>query len=528
MGARIAVPARNPGIEVEPEPRRLPAELVALGLEDAVAELLHRHAGLVRHHVQHRLPQVRVALAHHLVHACRRHPCVLQQAEGLAGLDRAQLPAVADQRQPRNIGIRRDPRQRLHLHGAHHRGLVEDQHGAAQGPARLFRLLRRGDAVAHVAVAREEPLQGAGRDVGLAREHMDRAGRRGQPDDPALSGQLGHRAQHGGLAGARMALHSHRPVGREQDRARRIALALVQPVRAQARPSTAASGDRPCPASRPARMPATMSRSALRARSVTKARSARLAGRLDQVPVAPQLGDAGIQLFERMPSAPVRQRPGAQVVGREHGAPFLQVLDGAAHHRERRRMLSRLAPGGTPMEPTPLRPAPRVPVPRRADLPGPDLATSQVELAGPAQPCAAACRAPPAVSSPACSPSSGRPCSPEAPGAGSRTRPASAAGSPRSRTPASGPPASAPWRSRWSFEPGPELVAVVGADQELRPLHRGELGAAPVPVPAARHVGDHRVGVKLRVEVAARQMAEGGRRQAVSPAPAGRRPVSGS
>ena len=37
------------------------------------------------------------------------------------------------------------------------------------------------------------------------------------------------------------------------------------------------AGDRPCPASRPARMPAMRSRSASRARSVTKARSARLA-----------------------------------------------------------------------------------------------------------------------------------------------------------------------------------------------------------------------------------------------------------
>ena len=57
--------------------------------------------------------------------------------------------------------------------------------------------------------------------------------------------------------------------------------------------------------------------------------------RLDQVPVAPQLGDPGVQRFERMTSAPVRQRPGAQVVGGEHGAPLLQVLHGAAHHRQR-------------------------------------------------------------------------------------------------------------------------------------------------------------------------------------------------
>ena len=65
------------------------------------------------------------------------------------------------------------------------------------------------------------------------------------------------------------------------------------------------------------------------------------------------------------------------------------------------------------------------------------------------------------------------------------------------------------------FEPGPELVAVVGPDQELRAFHRGEFGAAPAAVPAARHVGDHRMRVQLRVEVAARQVAEGRRRHAV-------------
>ena len=49
-----------------------------------------------------------------------------------------------------------------------------------------------------------------------------------------------------------------------------------------------------------------------------------------------------------------------------------------------------------------------------------------------------------------------------------------------------------------------------------------------VAVPAARHVGDHRVRVELRVEVAARQVAEGRRDHAVGPAHAACRPVSGS
>ena len=156
------------------------------------------------------------------------------------------------------------------------------------------------------------------------------------------------------------------------------------------------------------------------------------------------------------------------------------------------------------------------PLPGR--VPGPEPATSHAELAAPVPPCAAVCRAPPAVSLRACSPSPAPACSREAHGAGSRTRRASAAGSPRSRTPASGPPGSAPWRSR-SFEPGPKLVAVVGPHEKLRPFHRGELGAAPVPVLAARHVGDHRMGVQLRIQVAARQVAEGRRDHAVGPYP---------
>ena len=57
---------------------------------------------------------------------------------------------------------------------ATHRGFVEDQHRATQGLARFFRPFRRGDAVAHVAVTREEPLQGARRDIGFAFEHARR------------------------------------------------------------------------------------------------------------------------------------------------------------------------------------------------------------------------------------------------------------------------------------------------------------------------------------------------------------------
>ena len=62
---------------------------------------------------------------------------------------------------------------------------------------------------------------------GFAREHMDRAPRQGQPDGLPLPRQCRHRMQYGRFARASVGLHPHRPVGREQDRARSIVLSAV-------------------------------------------------------------------------------------------------------------------------------------------------------------------------------------------------------------------------------------------------------------------------------------------------------------
>ena len=78
---------------------------------------------------------------------------------------------------------------------------------------------------------------------------------------------------------------------------------------------------------------------------------------LDQVPVAPQLGNGGVKGIQRVPPGPVGQRPGTQVVGRQYGAPLLQMLDSLPHHRQRRRMRPRLGRGHkhglTATQPTP-------------------------------------------------------------------------------------------------------------------------------------------------------------------------------
>ena len=65
------------------------------------------------------------------------------------------------------------------------------------------------------------------------------------------------------------------------------------------------------------------------------------------------------------------------------------------------------------------------------------------------------------------------------------------------------------------LDPAFEFAAVEGADQQLRALQPDEVGAAPLSFGILRHVGDHRMGMKLRVEVAAGVMPEGRRHHAV-------------
>ena len=112
----------------------------------------------------------RIALAQHLVHHRGRHPGALEHSEGLAGIDRAELPCVADEHHAGDVELPRDAKERLHLHGADHRRLVDGEHGAC------VRLAAPGEAlgVGQVVEAGEEPLERAGLDAGAARERPDR------------------------------------------------------------------------------------------------------------------------------------------------------------------------------------------------------------------------------------------------------------------------------------------------------------------------------------------------------------------
>ena len=128
--------------------------------------------------------EIRIALAQHLVHHRGRHPGPLEHAEGLARVHRAKLPRVADEHHARDVELPRDAKERLHLHGANHRRLVDGEHGAC------VRLPAPGEAlgVGQAVKAGEEPLERAGLDTG------PRASARTAADDgasPCIRGMPG-------------------------------------------------------------------------------------------------------------------------------------------------------------------------------------------------------------------------------------------------------------------------------------------------------------------------------------------------
>ena len=182
--------------------------------------------------------------------------------------------------------------------------------------------------------------------------------------------------------------------------------------------------------------------------------------------------DGGVKGIKRVLPAPAGQRPSPQVVDRQHGAPLLQVLHRLSHHRQSGRLCPQLTPrGGRRCGPAP-RPGP---------LPG--------RAPAPAQ---------------ACSPSPAPACSREAPAGAGRERLQHGTAVARDLEPRHPAHKGRHRGVADLLQPGSQLVAVVGPDQQLRAFHRGEIGAAPAPVPAARHVGDHGMRVQLRIQVAAR------------------------
>ena len=194
----------------------------------APPEPVERLGRCALYQVEHCGLQVRVALAAHLVHHRRRHPRVLELAEGLARLHRPELAAVADEHEARDAEAVGDAKQRPRLRGAGERHLVYDDHRARVVAFQRIECFGIGYAVGHLAAAGEEPLERPAPEARLPRKCACRRRRRGEADDAAVAGQRHHAAQHHRLAGARVALHPDRAVGVFEDEPRRGALAVGQ------------------------------------------------------------------------------------------------------------------------------------------------------------------------------------------------------------------------------------------------------------------------------------------------------------
>ena len=85
------------GREAKPQGGRGLPERLGRHVVQIAAESVERLGGRALNHVEHRGPQVRVALAAHFVQHRRRHVRVLELSEGLARLHAPELAAVADE-----------------------------------------------------------------------------------------------------------------------------------------------------------------------------------------------------------------------------------------------------------------------------------------------------------------------------------------------------------------------------------------------------------------------------------------------
>ena len=160
--------------------RRPVSQILAVHLDDVGAQTRQGPSGLAGDDVEHRGLEVRVPLALDVVHQRRRHSRLLQLAEGLARLDRTELPAVAHHRHADDAQMVGDLEQPPGLVRAGKRHLVHHENRAGQ---EIFRIRLA------LSIPRQEPLQGPRRDPGFAGQRPCRARRRGETDDPLGPGE---------------------------------------------------------------------------------------------------------------------------------------------------------------------------------------------------------------------------------------------------------------------------------------------------------------------------------------------------
>ena len=286
------------GLVREREPHRAGrlTQARALGLVHPVSKRAQRRPRVTVSHRRDRGGQRRVALAQHLVHHRGRHACALEHPEGLARIDRAELAGVAEQHRAGHTQALGDAKERGHLRGADHRGLVQHQHRAGvvlPRPGEALSLLQRLEA-------REEGLERAGLDARPLAERAHRGGRRREPVEPGHAGKPGRCAQHRGLARARVPLHPDEPVRGAGDGRHRLALApgegdaareALRYRRSRQRPAYAA-----CAAHRRQQAPLRANRRLGHERALVPPR----VNRLDQRPVSDQPRYRRIDLGQRV------------------------------------------------------------------------------------------------------------------------------------------------------------------------------------------------------------------------------------
>ena len=206
--------ARSPGESLSQRAATAPAMLSAFTLRHAGAELLEGSSDVAGDARLDRLLQCGLALAHDLVHHCGPHARLLQLREGLAGVHGVELLLVADQHHFGNAQGAGDPEQVAGLDGRRERALVHHQHRLREGAAHAMRGLACQSALGDACVAREKTLQGLALDAGLGcqRLHGRRRGCEACHAVAALFRERARPVQHGGLAGAGVALDAHDPV----------------------------------------------------------------------------------------------------------------------------------------------------------------------------------------------------------------------------------------------------------------------------------------------------------------------------
>ena len=240
------VRSRSSGESFSQRAATAPAMLSGFHLGDVAAELLERLADFAREAGFDRLLQRRVSLAHDPVHGRGLHAGLLQLRERLAGVHGIELLGVADQHDPGDANDARDPEQVAGLDGGGERSLVDHQDGLGERRAHFALAFLCKAARRHPAVAGEEPLQRLGLDACFGRERLRRRGRGREPHH-AVAAFLGERPdalEHGGLAGAGVALDAHDAVLRPEDQLHGFPLPFGQRTPVQTRTHYPASHHR--------------------------------------------------------------------------------------------------------------------------------------------------------------------------------------------------------------------------------------------------------------------------------------------